>query len=52
MFKRLIKVFLQRIIVVGFDPINNLVELYEVWRKHEKAEEWRAKLPQTEAQEQ
>lgn len=46
------KIFLQRIIVAGFDPINKLVELYEVWRKHEKAEEWRVKLPETEAVEQ
>ena len=28
--------------------INNLVQLYEAWGKPEKAEEWRAKLPQTE----
>jgi hypothetical protein len=28
---------------------NNLIELYEAWGKPEKAEEWRAKLPQTEA---
>ena len=28
---------------------NNLVELYEAWNKPDKADEWRAKLPQTEA---
>ena len=28
---------------------NNLIELYEVLGKPEKAEEWRAKLPQKEA---
>ena len=28
---------------------NNLIELYEAWNKFEKAEKWRAKLPQTEA---
>jgi len=27
----------------------NLIELYEVWGKPEKAEEWRVKLPKTEA---
>jgi len=27
----------------------NLIELYEAWGKPEKAEEWRAKLPETEA---
>lgn len=26
---------------------NNLIKLYEAWNKPEKAEEWRAKLPQT-----
>ncbi|MHC4582889.1 MAG: tetratricopeptide repeat protein [Planctomycetota bacterium] len=26
---------------------NNLIDLYEAWDKPEKAEEWRAKLPQT-----
>lgn len=31
---------------------NNLIELYESWNKPEKAEEYRAKLPQTEAVEQ
>jgi len=30
----------------------NLIELYEAWDKPEKAEEWRAKLPRTEAAEQ
>jgi hypothetical protein len=29
--------------------LNNLIALYKVWNKPEKAEEWRAKLPQTEA---
>jgi hypothetical protein len=29
--------------------LNNLVALYETWGKPEKAEQWRAKLPQTEA---
>jgi tetratricopeptide (TPR) repeat protein len=29
--------------------LNNLIELYEAWDKPEKAEEWRVKLPQTEA---
>ena len=28
---------------------HNLIELYEAWNKPEEAEEWRAKLPQTEA---
>jgi hypothetical protein len=32
--------------------LNNLIGLYEAWDKPEKAEEWRAKLPQTEAIEQ
>ena len=29
---------------------NNLIELYEAWGKPEKANEWRAKLPQIEAE--
>jgi hypothetical protein len=29
--------------------IRNLIELYEAWGKPEKAEEWRVKLPQSEA---
>jgi tetratricopeptide (TPR) repeat protein len=29
--------------------LNNLIELYEAWGKPEKAREWRAKLPKTEA---
>jgi hypothetical protein len=29
--------------------LDQLVGLYEVWNKPEKAKEWRAKLPQTEA---
>jgi hypothetical protein len=29
--------------------LNNLIELYEAWNKPEKANEWRAKLPKTEA---
>jgi len=28
--------------------LNNLIELYEAWGKPEKANEWRAKLPQAE----
>ena len=28
--------------------LNNLINLYEAWGEPEKAEEWRAKLPQTE----
>ncbi len=31
---------------------NNLIELYKAWDKPEKADEWRAKLPKTEAVEQ
>jgi len=31
------------------ESINNLIALYEAWNKPEKAEHWRAKLPQTEA---
>jgi len=31
------------------DSLNQLIELYEAWNKPEKAKEWRAKLPQTEA---
>ncbi len=31
--------------------LNNLIDLYEAWNKPEKAKEWRAKLPQTEAEE-
>lgn len=31
------------------ESMNNLVALYESWNKPEKAEEWRAKLEQTEA---
>jgi hypothetical protein len=29
--------------------LDKLVSLYEAWNKPEKAKEWRAKLPQTEA---
>jgi len=29
------------------DSFNQLIELYETWDKPEKAEQWRAKLPQT-----
>jgi hypothetical protein len=32
--------------------LNNLIELYEARGKPKKAEEWREKLPQTEAVEQ
>jgi hypothetical protein len=28
--------------------VNNLIDLYKAWDKPEKANEWRAKLPQTE----
>ena len=28
-----------------------VIELYEAWDKSEKAEEWRAKMPKTEAAE-
>jgi len=28
---------------------NNLIELYEAWGKSELADQWRAKMPQTEA---
>ena len=31
------------------ESMNNLIALYEAWSKPEKANEWRAKLPQTEA---
>ncbi|MHC4538350.1 MAG: tetratricopeptide repeat protein [Planctomycetota bacterium] len=31
------------------ESLNNLIELYEAWSKPEKAEEWRAELPRTEA---
>jgi len=31
------------------ESLNNLIDLYEAWGKPEKAKEWRAKLPQTEA---
>ena len=31
---------------------NLLIEFYKVWDKPEKAEEWRAKLPETETVEQ
>jgi hypothetical protein len=31
------------------ESLNNLIDLYEAWNKSEKAKEWRAKLPQTEA---
>ena len=34
------------------ESLNNLIELYEAWGKPKKAEEWREKLPQTEAVEQ
>jgi len=36
-------------IFVSLLVLNNLIDLYEAWNKPEKAEEWRAKLPQTEA---
>ena len=31
------------------ESLNNLIALYEAWNKPEKAEEWRTKLPETEA---
>ena len=34
------------------DSLKNLIDLYEAWGKPEKAEEWRAKLPQKKAVEQ
>jgi hypothetical protein len=30
------------------ESIKSLIALYEAWKKPEKAQEWRAKLPQTE----
>jgi len=30
------------------ESLNNLIDLYEAWNKPEKADEWRAKLPQIE----
>ena len=30
------------------ESLNNLIDLYKAWNKPEKAEKWRAKLPQTE----
>jgi len=32
-----------------FESLNNLIDLYEVWGKPEKAEQWRAEIPQVEA---
>jgi hypothetical protein len=29
--------------------IGTIIDLYEAWNKPEKAEQWRAELPQTEA---
>jgi hypothetical protein len=29
--------------------IDNLINFYKAWNKPDKAEEWQAKLPQTEA---
>jgi len=34
---------------ITIESIGKIVELYEAWNKPEKAEEWRAKLPKTEA---
>jgi hypothetical protein len=31
------------------ESIKNLIALYEAWNKPEEANQWRAKLPQTEA---
>jgi len=33
----------------ALQSLNNLITLYGAWDKPEKAEEWRKKLPQTEA---
>ena len=30
--------------------MKDLIDLYEAWNKPEKAEEWPAKMPQTEAE--
>ena len=30
------------------ESLNELIDLYEAWNKPEKAEEWRAQLPQIE----
>lgn len=35
--------------LLHFNVVKNLIGLYEAWGKPEKAEEWREKLPQTEA---
>ncbi|MFC1636961.1 tetratricopeptide repeat protein [Planctomycetota bacterium] len=35
-----------------FESWHNLISLYEAWNKPEKAEEWRAKLSETESSEQ
>jgi len=32
--------------------VQKLIALYKAWKKPEKTEDWRAKLPQTEAVEQ
>jgi hypothetical protein len=32
---------------ITIESIGKILELYEAWGKPEKAEEWRAKLPQT-----
>jgi hypothetical protein len=31
------------------ESLKNLIALYAAWNKSEKAKEWRAKLPETEA---
>jgi len=31
------------------ESLDKLIDLYEAWDKSEKAKEWRAKLPKTEA---
>jgi hypothetical protein len=31
----------------SLESLKNPIDLYEAWNKPEKAEEWRAKLPQT-----
>jgi serine/threonine protein kinase len=53
--KLLLKAFEGRRLKLGdqhphtIESLNNLIELYEAWNKPEKAQEWRTKLPQTEA---
>jgi hypothetical protein len=46
---KILDLFPETEVATYLDPINNLIALYETWNKPEKAKEWRAKLPQTEA---